>query len=186
MTSGALISGLRSYVATFGLGTSTRVSPAFGVSAPPLRKNVTCAYFSVSAMWSWRRPCSARTSARTCSGRSLGNATGAGIVGSYSVRHTKRSCGTDRALEALERRVGERARDLAGAVRAEVEEDERVAVAQAARRDDRGHDELVGDACRVRRADAPRAATRPARPRPRTIACHAFSTRSQRLSRSIA
>src|ERR1051325_2527300 len=44
------ISGLRSYVATFGEGTSTRSSPGETASLPPLKKKVTCAYFSVSAM----------------------------------------------------------------------------------------------------------------------------------------
>ena len=49
-TSYALISGLRSYVATFGDGTKMRSSPSNGASRPPLKKNVTWAYFSVSAM----------------------------------------------------------------------------------------------------------------------------------------
>ena len=76
-----------------GLGTSARSSPAFGSSRPPFRKNVTWAYFSVSAMWYWRRPAAASTSASTLSGNSLGKATGAGISGSYSVRHAKLTCG---------------------------------------------------------------------------------------------
>ena len=50
------ISGFRSYVATFGDGTSMRSSPSNCVSEPPLKKNVTCAYFSVSAMRSCVRP----------------------------------------------------------------------------------------------------------------------------------
>ena len=48
-TSGALISGW-SYVATFGDLTRILSSPSFGSSTPPLKKNVTCAYFSVSAI----------------------------------------------------------------------------------------------------------------------------------------
>ena len=80
-------------MATLGLGMSARSSPAFGSSRPPLKKNVTWAYFSVSAMWYWRRPAAASTSASTSSGNSLGKATGAGMSGSYSVRHTKPTWG---------------------------------------------------------------------------------------------
>src|SRR5215218_204983 len=48
--SGALIWGLWSYVGTSrGEATSSRRSPAYGVSSPPLKKYVTCGYFSVSA-----------------------------------------------------------------------------------------------------------------------------------------
>ncbi len=42
------ISGFKSYVATFGDATSLRSSSGNCVSEPPLKKNVTCAYFSVS------------------------------------------------------------------------------------------------------------------------------------------
>ena len=53
----ALISGARSYVATSRFdGTRMRSSPGNGSSTPPLKKYVTCAYFSVSATWSWRLP----------------------------------------------------------------------------------------------------------------------------------
>src|ERR1700679_617827 len=46
----ALIDGLKSYVGTSrGDGTSSRSSPSYGVSSPPLKKYVTCGYFSVSA-----------------------------------------------------------------------------------------------------------------------------------------
>ena len=49
-TSGALISGFKSYVATsLGELTSNLNSSTLGSSTPPLKKNVTCAYFSVSA-----------------------------------------------------------------------------------------------------------------------------------------
>ena len=34
-----------------------RVSPGHSPRRPPLKKYVTCAYFSVSATWSWRAPC---------------------------------------------------------------------------------------------------------------------------------
>jgi len=37
---------------------STRSSPGNGSSRPPLKKKVTWAYFSVSAMWNWRQPAS--------------------------------------------------------------------------------------------------------------------------------
>ena len=56
VTVGALISGFKSYVATFGEGTKILSSPAYGSSTPPLKKNVTCAYFSVSAIRSWVKP----------------------------------------------------------------------------------------------------------------------------------
>lgn len=44
----ALISGCKSYVATLGEGTMNLVSPSNCFSTPPLKKNVTWAYFSVS------------------------------------------------------------------------------------------------------------------------------------------
>ena len=54
-TPAADISGFSSYPATSrGDGTSTRVSPSHSDSSPPLKKYVTCAYFSVSAAWSCR------------------------------------------------------------------------------------------------------------------------------------
>jgi len=80
-------------VATFGLGTRMRISPTLGSSLPPLRKNVTCAYFSVSAIWIWRSPASAKTSANVQHGIPFVKATEASIVGSYSVRHTNRVSG---------------------------------------------------------------------------------------------
>ena len=47
-TSIADISGLRSYVATFGESIKSRCSSSNCFSTPPLKKKVTCAYFSVS------------------------------------------------------------------------------------------------------------------------------------------
>ncbi len=41
-------------MATLGDGMIRRSSPGNGVSTPPLKKYVTCGYFSVSAMRSWR------------------------------------------------------------------------------------------------------------------------------------
>ena len=62
-TSGALISGFKSYVATsLGLFTRRRASSIFGSSTPPLKKKVTCAYFSVSARRSCFLPFAARYS----------------------------------------------------------------------------------------------------------------------------
>ena len=48
--------------ATRGDGTRMRSSPGYKASTPPLKKYVTCAYFSVSAIRSWARPRFARTS----------------------------------------------------------------------------------------------------------------------------
>ena len=46
----ALISGFMSYVGTLGDGTSSHSSPSRISLSPPLKKYVTCAYFSVSAV----------------------------------------------------------------------------------------------------------------------------------------
>ena len=62
VTSGALISGCKSYVATAGELTKIRCSPSNSASRPPLKKKVTCAYFSVSAMRSWVLPCDCKYS----------------------------------------------------------------------------------------------------------------------------
>ncbi len=52
----ALISGCKSYVATFGELINTLSSFLYGVSIPPLKKKVTCAYFSVSAILNCVKP----------------------------------------------------------------------------------------------------------------------------------
>ena len=62
VTSYALISGFMSYVSTFGDGTSILSSPGYCFSSPPLKKNVTCAYFSVSAILNCVSPASLTTS----------------------------------------------------------------------------------------------------------------------------
>ena len=97
VTSGALISGCRSYVATLGDGISILSSPLFGSSTPPLKKNVTCAYFSVSAIRSCLSPRSAMVLPRVGSTSCGGYATSTlGIVASYSAMHTYvRSLGAD-------------------------------------------------------------------------------------------
>ena len=43
-------------MATLGDSFISRTSPGKGSSRPPLKKKVTCAYFSVSATWNWERP----------------------------------------------------------------------------------------------------------------------------------
>jgi hypothetical protein len=77
---------LWSYVGTSrGEGISSRSSPSYGVSSPPLKKYVTCAYFSVSATCSCDIPRAARTLASVTDGRAGGKATGYGQPSSYSV-----------------------------------------------------------------------------------------------------
>src|SRR5208282_3437076 len=61
------ISGFKSYVATLGEGTRMRSSPLNGFSTPPLKKYVTCAYFSVSAHRRFLYCKSWNTCARMCS-----------------------------------------------------------------------------------------------------------------------
>ena len=88
-TSYALISGFRSYVATFGDFTRILSSPSFGSSTPPLKKNVTCAYFSVSAIRACFKPFFARNSPNVFVISSFTNATCLfSIVTSYSVKQT--------------------------------------------------------------------------------------------------
>ena len=77
MASRALISGLKSYVGTSrGDGTSSRTSPSYGFSSPPLKKYVTCGYFSVSATCSWPLPSREMTSPIVSAGRLGGKTTG--------------------------------------------------------------------------------------------------------------
>ena len=88
-TSNALISGCKSYVATFGDFTKIRSSPLFGSSTPPLKKNVTCAYFSVSAILACVISFTARNSPNVFVISVLWKATNLfSIVTSYSVKHT--------------------------------------------------------------------------------------------------
>ena len=121
-----------------------------------------------------------------------GNATGSPNVASYSVMHTKRRelrrRAAARALrEALLARAGERVRELARAVGAEVEEEHHVAVGERRAAGDHARlDELVG-LRRARRRRRPRRARRArARPRRARSRRRRAATRSQRLSRSIA
>lgn len=68
--------GCLSYVATFGDGMRCRSSLSNCFSTPPLKKNVTCAYFSVSAMCACLTPFFASHSASTfviaCGGKATG------------------------------------------------------------------------------------------------------------------
>ena len=71
---------------------SARSSPAFGSSRPPFRKNVTWAYFSVSAMRSWVRPRELIYSPNTLVSFRWGKATDTlGMEASYSVVQTNRT-----------------------------------------------------------------------------------------------
>ena len=65
-------------MATLGLGTMARSSPGKGASRPPLKKNVTCGYFSVSAVRSCASPASLMTSPTRCRMDCGSNATGKG------------------------------------------------------------------------------------------------------------
>src|SRR5688572_9751491 len=95
VTSYALISGFRSYVSTWGDGTRMRVSPGYSFSLPPLKKNVTCAYFSVSAMRSCGKPLAEIYSPKLLFMLSGGNAQGALIASEYSVRSEERRVGKE-------------------------------------------------------------------------------------------
>ena len=76
-------------MATLGEGTSTRSSPGYCFSTPPLKKKVTWAYFSVSAMRSWVMPMLLRYSPRPFFTATRGHATSTlGMEASYSVLHT--------------------------------------------------------------------------------------------------
>ena len=76
-------------MATFGLGMTLRSSPSQGCSTPPLKKKVTWAYFSVSAMRSWVLPWAARYSPSVFFSSTGGYATSQlGIVASYSAMQT--------------------------------------------------------------------------------------------------
>ena len=76
-------------MATLGEGTSTRSSPGYCFSTPPLKKNVTWAYFSVSAMRSWVMPMLLRYSPSPFFTAMRGHATSTlGMEASYSVLHT--------------------------------------------------------------------------------------------------
>ena len=126
---------------------------------------MTWAYFSVSAMWSWRRPLLGEHVGEHVVGERLGEGDRCGdrgvVLGEADEAHLRE----DRPVEALEGGVGEGARQLSGAVGAEVEEDHRIPVDDARGRDDRGNDELVVHLRGVRGGDGGR----------RTVRGHAFA-----------
>ena len=115
-----------------GWARGTRSSPGKTTSRPPLKKKVTCAYFSVSAVRNWRQP---------LLGQHLGEdllrllrreghrqVERLVVLGHADVARRARSPPRSNSLKPG---IGERAGQLARAVRAEVEEDHRVAVADA-------------------------------------------------------
>ena len=128
-----------------GEATSSRRSPVYGVSSPPLKKYVTCGYFSVSATCS----CVAPRSASTCESVTFGPLGRERdrvrpvlvVLGHAGVALDRRRAA---AVDLAERRIRERERDLAHAVGAEVERDHAVARSDARLvADRRGRDELV-------------------------------------------
>ena len=132
-----------------------RSSPGQAASTPPLKKYVTWAYFSVSATWNWRQP---------RPGDDLGKARHddrrvghldrqARLV--LGQRHDGGAGRVGAAVERLKSVVDEGVGQLAGAVGAEVEVDDDVAVADATVHagDERRPDELVVLAARVGRRE---------------------------------
>ena len=109
--------------------------PAPGCSSPPPKKYVTCGYFSVSATCSCRPPVAAITfGQRDLRARRRERHR----VGPARLVLGERHVALDRlgaaAVDVVERRIGERQRDLAHPVGAEVERDDRVARAGSAPR----------------------------------------------------
>ena len=125
-------------MATLGDGTSLRSSPGQAASTPPLKKYVTCAYFSVSATWNCVQPASLKAwaSDRASSGPKATSDRQADLVLAHrddeEVRRAPaRPAGLVRS-KRVERGLGQRVGELPGAVGAEVDVDDRVAVPQRA------------------------------------------------------
>ena len=97
-----------------------------------MKKNVTCAYFSVSAMRSCFRPACDSTSPRWLLDFLRREEDRQRPVFAIAIHRDEMRLRTHGAVEAVEVSILERGDDLAHAVRAEVEEDERVAVFDAA------------------------------------------------------
>ena len=115
-----------------------RSSPGNGASRPPLKKYVTWAYFSVSATWNCRQPASddrlRRASAPPRAGRRPRPA-GRPRTRSSSRRGGPRGAGRPSGAarsKSSNAGLGQRVRQLAGAVGPEVAVDDRLAVARAA------------------------------------------------------
>ena len=120
-----------------------RVSPSHSRSSPPLKKYVTCAYFSVSATWSWRAPALREHLGERVLDALLLERDGAREVRAVAGHRRQVDPGLEQPLRELARTVGP-----------EVEEDRRVPGRVEARppgEDDR-LDELVGDPALVARA----------------------------------
>ena len=149
---------------------SSRSSPGYGVSTPPLKKYVTWAYFSVSATWNWRQPASenAWASDRACSGGKATCDRQPGLVlGHRHDEQVRRGRPARRATSGRSRRSPASARawvSCARAVGPEVAVDDRVA--RRGRRPSTpsmtvGVDELVVLAAGVGRLDGRRRAGGP-------------------------
>ena len=102
---------------------------ATGASSPPLKKYVTCGYFSVSATCSWRAPARGEHLARASSpGARAGTRPGrASPPRTRSASRSARPTAGAAAVDLAEAGLGQRARDLAHPVGAEVERDHAVA-----------------------------------------------------------
>ena len=146
----------RSSATSRGEGTRMRVSPGNSSSRPPLKKYVTCAYFSVSAACSWRTPCSASTSAITISTSLLREADREVEVLAVFRHRRQVDAELDRASrDSCRPRSGRKLK--------------KIAVSVAGSRRGRpsstiGLDELVGDAARRSSPAPPRSGRRRARP----------------------
>ena len=118
-----------------------RVSPGHSSSTPPLKKYVTCAYFSVSATWSWRAPAAASVSASVHRHLLLAERDRHVEVGRVA-RHRR----------YVEPFVDELGRELPASVGAEVEQDRRIVRPEGGPAvDDHRLEELIGHACVVAR-----------------------------------
>ena len=127
-----------------------RSSPGNGFSTPPLKKYVTCAYFSVSATRRFLNSSSVKTLARMCSSFSgpehvAQPRPGFFVLGHADERQIFRARGIGELVEAgFDKRFG----DLAGAVGAEIKEDHGIVIAnQAARHGRFARRGLGGDHC---------------------------------------
>ena len=193
VTPAALISGCRSYVATFGLGTRIRSSP--------VERRLAAAVQEVRDVGVLLRLGDVELApARLChrageAGHDLGRERDARPAGPPRTRPSSRRGGRRRrravgrgAIERCEVAVRERVVELAGAVGAEVRVDDRFAVGQSAvdAVDDGRPDELVGLVRWRTPPRSPRSRSRRARPRRARSRRSRASVRSQRLSRSIA
>ena len=76
----------------------------------------------------------------------MGNAIGAGMSGSYSVRHTNETWGRRSAIEPVKGIIDDGTRDLTGAIGAEIEEHDGIPIDDTAIVKRHGLDELIGDA----------------------------------------